>query len=154
LLRYAEVCFIIAEAYQRGLAAGTAQTAYENGVKASLTENGISDASAYLAGPSVAWAVNDPSGNLQKIYLQKWIALFKEGSEAWAESRRTDVPLMTDIPYDYKATHNRPPFRYPYPENESLLNADNIKPHMTGIDAASQLFWGQQMWWDTRKGVH
>ncbi len=151
-LRYPEVAFIKAEACQRGIVTGDAHMAYNAAITASLAENGISDPSAYLAGPGVVWS-NDAS-DLKKIYLQKWIALFKESSEAWAEARRTDIPLMTDIPYDYKGSHNRPAFRYPYPENESQLNAANLTPHTTGIDAASQLFWGQQMWWDTRTGVH
>ncbi|MES1250105.1 MAG: SusD/RagB family nutrient-binding outer membrane lipoprotein, partial [Chitinophaga rupis] len=151
-LRYPEVQFIKAEAYQRGLVTGNAQSAYEAGVAASLAENSIADPTVYLARPGVTWA-NDAT-DLKKINLQKWIALFKESSEAWAEARRTDVPLMTVIPSDYSGTHNRPPFRYPYPENESQLNAANLAAHSEGIDAASQLFWGQQMWWDTRTGVH
>jgi hypothetical protein len=150
--RYPEVAFIEAEAYQRGLVSGDAHTAYATGVAASLAENGIADPSAYLATTGVAWS-GDVS-DLEKIYLQKWIALFKESSEAWAEARRTDVPLMTAIPDDYNGTHNRPAFRYPYPQNEYQLNSANLTPHLTGIDAASQLFWGQQMWWDTRTGVH
>lgn len=151
-LRYPEVAFIRAEAFQRGLVSGTAQTEYEAGITASLAENGVSNATAYLAGPNVAWS--GTAVDLQKIYLQKWIALFKESSEAWAESRRTDVPLMTVIPHDYNGSHNRPAFRYPYPQNEYQLNSTNLTPHLTGIDAASQMFWGQQMWWDTRQGVH
>ncbi|HEY4205443.1 MAG TPA: SusD/RagB family nutrient-binding outer membrane lipoprotein, partial [Puia sp.] len=151
-LRYPEVLFIKAEAYQRGMLTGDAKSAYIAGITASLAENGISDPAVYLTQPGVAWS-NDNS-DLEKISLQKWIGLFKESCEAWAEARRTDVPLMTVIPSDYNGTHNRPPFRYPYPENESQLNAANLAAHSGGIDAASQLYWGQQMWWDTRTGVH
>ncbi|HEY4334772.1 MAG TPA: SusD/RagB family nutrient-binding outer membrane lipoprotein [Puia sp.] len=151
-LRYPEVEFIRAEAVQRGLVTGDAQAAYKAGITASLAENGIADPTAYLAGANVAWS--GTGVHLQMIYLQKWLALFKESSEAWAEARRTDVPLMTIIPHDYNGTHNRPAFRYPYPQNEYQLNSANLTPHITGLDAASQMFWGQQMWWDTRPGVH
>lgn len=145
----AEVSFDIAEAYQRNLLTGDAKTAYENGVALSLTENGISpaDIATFLAQPGVAW--NGDATDLQKIYLQKWISLFKQSEEAWSEARRTDVPLMTDISKNYSATHNRPPFRMPYADEEKSLNV-NFPVSVVEKD----IFWGTQVWWDTRTGVH
>lgn len=145
-MRASEVKFIIAEAAAKGFTTGTsAQVAYEEGVELSLAENGITDADAYLSGPA-AW-----SGDISDIYLQKWIALFKNGNEAWAETRRTDVPALspaTGTPY---SGHNRPPFRYPYPNTETNLNGQNSAAFVAEVEDS---FWGKQMWWDTRSGVN
>ncbi len=146
----AEVYFNLAELYERGLASGDAKTAYEMGVTKSLEENGI-DASAiaaFLAEPGVAWGVGSMS-NLEKIRTQKWIALFKQSVEAWSEARRTDVPLMTGVSEDYAAIgHTRPPFRMAYADEEKSLNT-NFPTEVVETD----IFYGTQVWWDTRTGI-
>jgi len=148
-MRYAEVLFIASEAAANGWNVGlTAQAAYEAGVTASLEENGIGadDIATYLANADVAW-----DGSMEKLYIQKWIALFKNGHEAWAEVRRTDVPVIDEAPGSPYGSHNRQPFRYPYPTDEINLNSANINQVTGGI---VDHFWGQQMWWDTRSGVN
>lgn len=146
----AEVHFILAEAYQRNLVSGDdAQVAYKTGITRSLEENGI-DAGAiatFLAEPGVAWN-SGSSTNLEKIYLQKWISLFKQSVEGWAEERRTDVPLITDISKDYAGSHNRPPFRMAYADSEKSLNT-NFPKEVVEKD----IFWGTQLWWDKRTNV-
>ncbi|MBL7114062.1 MAG: SusD/RagB family nutrient-binding outer membrane lipoprotein [Bacteroidales bacterium] len=145
----AEVYFLKAEAYERGFATGNAQQAYEMGITRSLEENGI-DATAiatFLAEPEVAWGGGTTS-NLEKIYLQKWLCLFKQSVEAWAEARRTDVPLMPDVEKNYSSSHNRPPFRMSYADEEKSLNTK----FPTEV-VESDIFWGTQMWWDKRSGV-
>ena len=145
----AEVSFIKAEAYLRGLVSGDEKAAYERAITLSMTENGINQAAIdeYLAQPEVAWDAGT-TPNLEKIHLQKWISLFKQSEEAWSEARRTDVPLMTNISKDYVASHNRPPFRLPYPDEEKSLNT-NFPTEVEEEDT----FWGTQVWWDTRTGV-
>jgi hypothetical protein len=149
IMRAAEVHFMIAEAAYRGWNTGgvSAQQAYELGVAASLAEYDLDGYDAYIAQPGVAW-VND----VNQIHLQKWIALFKNGNEAWAENRRTDVPLLQHAPASsYVGQHNRPPLRYPYPVDEVNLNSANVTPKLQGV---VNHMWGQQMWWDTRTGVN
>lgn len=146
----AEVYFLKAEAYERGLASGgDAQTEYQAGIMLSLEENGISEPeiAAYLEEPEVAWN-EGTSTNLEKVYLQKWISLFKQSVEAWAEARRTDVPLMTGVETNYAGSHNRPPFRMAYPDEEKTLNTS------FPLDVVEKdIFWGTQLWWDNRTGV-
>ncbi len=149
-LRYPEIQFIIAEAALNGWNTGgvDAQTAYEAAVTASLEEHGITGDTAYLQQPPVAWGSGYMT-NYEKIYIQKWISLFKQGHEAWAEARRTDVPLCEPAPYSPYEGHDRAPFRYPYPDDEYNLNSANIN----AVDNSQDDFWGEQMWWDTRTGV-
>ncbi len=147
----AEVYFIMAEAYERNLVSGgDAKTAYETGITMSLEENGIdaSEIIGYLAQSEVTWD-GGTTTNLHKIYLQKWISLFKQSVEAWSEARRTDVPLMEVITKDYYDKHNRPPFRMSYADEEKSLNT-NFPVQVTETD----IFWGTQAWWDKRTGVH
>lgn len=149
-LNAAEVYFIKAEAYQRNLiTGGNAKEAYEKGIIMSLEENGIgeSEITAFLAEPEVAWDSGTTS-NLNKIYLQKWISLFKQSVEGWAEARRTDVPLMTEVEKNYSSDHNRPPFRMSYADEEKSLNS--YFPHEV---IETNIFWGTQMFWDKRSGI-
>lgn len=149
IFRYSEVMFSIAEASKLGWTTGTtAKAAYEAGVTASLAENGVTAAAtaAYLAG-SGAFA-----DTFQQIYLQKWIALFKQGMEGWSLYRRTGIPSSHYVaPGSFFPGHNSPPFRYPYPANEGTLNGANNKPF---ADQVVDNFWGKKMWFDTRTGLN
>lgn len=149
-MNYAETALIVAELANLGWSTGawTAQDAYNNGVRASLQENGVgaSQIDAYINSPSVAW-----NGNTSKIYLQKWLALFKNGHEAWSEMRRTDFPLLPAAPGSAFTGHTRPPFRYPYPVDETTLNGRNSEPFIKDV---VDNFWGKKMWWDTRSNVN
>ncbi len=92
---YSEVQFLLAEAVERGFIAGTAETYYNNAITASIIYWGglASDATAYLAQPSVAYTT--ATGNYkEKIGVQKWIALNNRGYEAWVEWRRLDYPVL------------------------------------------------------------
>ena len=147
-MRYAETMFHVAEAAQKGYSVGmTAEEAYNKGVEASMIENEVAqaDIDTYMAGSGKF------DGTLEAIYWQEWIALFKQGMEAWSLYRRTGVPTTHYIApgTDYTG-HNTPPFRYPYPQNELTLNGGNSSAFAAEV---TDDFWGKQMWWDTRTGV-
>ena len=146
-MKYAEVEFIKAEAYKRVLATGDAKVAYENAVEASLGEYGIdaTEVDTYMLQAEVAW-----KDDLTQLYTQKWIALFRQSWEAWAEMRRTDVPALAPAANSDKTGHNRTPFRFGYPQTEKDRNAENIPASVNEVDT----YWGYQIWWDTRSGVN
>ncbi len=145
-LKYSEVEFIKAEAAQRGFVNLNAKDAYEAAITASCKEYDISDddISAYLQGEKVAY-----NNDLNQIYMQKWISLFRQSWEAWAEMRRTDVPALPPAANSAHLGHNRVPFRFSYPETEKKLNSANIPSDVNEVDN----YWGYQIWWDTRTGV-
>ena len=150
-MRYSEVLFILSEAALKGWNVGslTAEKLYENAITASLQENGITDAAVitkYISGAGVKW-----DGATTKLYTQKWLSLFKDGHEAWAESRRTDVPLLPAASGSPFPGHTRPPFRYPYPAEETTLNGANSAASIADV---KDNLWGKKMWWDTRTGVN
>jgi hypothetical protein len=126
ILTYAEVSFILAEAAQRGWIAGSAAALYEQGIRASMEQWGVTDAVAiatFLARPEIVY--QGGTAGLRQIALQKWIALYTDGVEAWAEWRRTCIPT-TVIPGP-DAVINTVPRRYQYSIREHNVNAANVE---------------------------
>lgn len=145
LLDYSETAFYLAEAAERGYqVGGTAESHYNNAITASILYWGGTDAeaAAYLAKPEVAYSTA-PGGYKQKIGLQKWIALYNRGYEAWTEWRRLDVPAL--IP---PVGNDKPiPLRFTYPVDEQNLNSKNQEAAgaaIGGDKTDTRLFWDKQ----------
>ena len=114
----AEVHFLMAEAAARGYAvSGTAEAHYNMAIAASFEEWGVeADLAAYMANPDVAWATA-PGTDMQKIAMQKWIAMFNNGMEGWTTIRLFDYPPLNAI-----ETGEAMPVRFLYPQDEPQLN--------------------------------
>lgn len=147
LMDYAEVCFILSEVNTWD------QAWYTKGVEASLNYWGVAsaDASAYIG------AI--PAANQENVLTQKYIALYSQGIQGWAEYRRTGYPKILVQPgmitgkdakgaASYEFTPIRGsiiPRRMYYPVQEQTLNATNYaaaKVAMGGDDFTTN------MWWD------
>ena len=145
LMTYAEVAFIQAEAAARSMAGLTpAQAAgfYNAGITASMQQWGVTDGSkiaAYLAQPSVAYAGG--TAGLKQIALQKWIALYTDGGQAWMEWRRTCVPNIQPGP---KAVLSYIPRRVLYPTAEQNSNQANINAALGSAKDDNKT----PVWWD------
>lgn len=141
-MSYAELCFMLAEAKQRGLLSGgnSAEQYYNDGVTASLEGNGVSSVAiaTYLAQPNVILTLGT---ELEQISEQKWISLFGQGVETWTEWRRTKIPTL--IPAVDGAI-NEIPSRYQYPTTEQALNATNYNAAV-GSQGADLLT--TKVWW-------
>jgi hypothetical protein len=125
ILTYAEVSFILAEGAERGWITGSAAALYEQGIRASMGQWGVTDAAAintFLANPAIAY--QGGTAGLRQIALQKWIALYTDGVEAWAEWRRTCVP--STVRPGPAAIINTVPRRYEYSTREHSVNATNV----------------------------
>ena len=130
-MKVAEAYFLRAEGALRGWnMGGTAKDLYEQGIKVSFDEYGISavDYAAYIADDkSVAANHVDPFNpqnniegldkctvkwdegaskeeKLHKIINQKWLAMYPEGQEAWSEFRRTGYPKLFPVANNFSAT--------------------------------------------------
>ena len=112
VIRAAEAWLLRAEGAVNGWNMGAAaQEAYERGILESLTEWGVQDQFAtYMASGSplppntdlpavtditVAFG-GDEATQREQIATQKWLALYPDGWEAWAELRRTEFPAVYD----------------------------------------------------------
>lgn len=125
VLSYAEVLFGRAEAAARGFTTENAEDLYKQAIKASFNQYGITDATIignYTAQASVQF----DAGNYKKsIGDQKWIALFGQGLEAFAEWRRLDYPQLTAGAAG--TLDGKIPVRFIYPGSEQALNGENYK---------------------------
>lgn len=91
-----EVNFYIAEVYAR---AGSAQAKdfYEAGVKASLTQHGITDYSILETGYA-KWTGGNTQTQIKQIAMQKWVANCNyQHLESFLERNRTKYPSVNEI---------------------------------------------------------
>ena len=149
LLTAAETNLVLAEAAERGIGGLTpAQAAgfYNAGVTASMEQWGVTDPAAiasYLAQPGVAYAGG--TQGLIQIADQKYITLFTDGGEAWAEWRRTCQPAT--IQPGPAAIRANVPRRFMYSITEVSVNGANVNAAIA--DQGSDTF-ETRMYWDSK----
>ncbi len=144
---YSQVLFSMAEAAHRGWIPGgeaSAEQYYNDAIRASWQQWGVYDEgayNAYIAQPRVDYTAGTA---LQKIGLQKWISLFLNGYEAWAEWRRLDYPMLTPAPANLNPGGGIP-VRQAYPAFEATLNQANYNEAVSrqGTDDLNT-----PVWWD------
>ncbi len=143
LVNAATVLFARAEAAERGWTGETAAALYNQAVTASLEQWGYGgNAATYLAQSSVAYGAAD---HLKKIATQRWIAMYPDGMQAWAEWRRTGFPVLTPAE-DATNDGGQIPRRFVYGTGEYSTNkaaVDEAAARLTGGDDQDA-----RMWWD------
>lgn len=171
----AEVAFLRAEGALRGWdMGGTAKDFYEQGIALSFEEWRATGAESYIAdatstpaafvdnvasnsaaAPStvtIAWDdAADFEGKLAKIGTQKWIALFPNGCEGWAEYRRLHYPVLLVPVNNYSngiVDTNQQMRRVPYPVSEQSDNPDGYASGVAALGGADNA--GTRLWWDQK----
>ncbi len=143
IMTYAEVLFLQAEAAARGWISGDPATFYMDAIEANMNMYdaygaGPTDAeiAAYVAQPEIAYT------GMDDIHLQKWIALWMNGSEAFSNWRRTDSPTLIAGP---DLIVSRIPIRFSYPDSEQSLNNANMTAAISrqggGLDLVTPVWW-------------
>lgn len=175
----AEVAFLRAEGkavfnFNMG---GEARDFYEEGIRLSFAQWGVDGVNDYLnekgaptvyndpnngensygeplSTVSVAWPEGEGTEAIQEcIIIQKWIANWMIGHEAWSDHRRTGYPkLIPATPEGNRSggvVGNEGAFRMPYPRDEYVNNAVNVSEavakYLGGRDNM-----GQKVWWDAK----
>lgn len=142
-ITWTEVEFIRAEAAARGWIADDVQTAYENAIKTSMWQYGLTDEATintFLAESTVAF---DAAKAMELISTQKWVAMFGQSVESWTNFRRTGFP---DLPIALNDQNNGVfPKRLTYPSIEATTNGDNVTA-ATSRQGGAEL--GNALWWD------
>jgi hypothetical protein len=151
-MTYAELMFIKAEAAERGLGGlspAQAEASYKAAITASLEQWGITDAgtvNAFLAEPEIAY--KGGVEGLKQIAVQKWVALFTDGGQAWAEWRRTCQP--TTLVPGPAAIVNYIPRRFFYSTREASVNATSMQE---AISRQGPDNFGTRVYWDSNPGA-
>jgi len=172
-----EIYFLKAEAALRGWnAGGTAQSFYEQGINTSFSQNSVSSGtyltdatsteapyvdlssnvnnvpagSPYLSKITVKWNEADTyQHKLERIITQKWLGLWPDGEEAWAEFRRTNYPvLMPVVVNNSQGTISTTGFirRLPFSANEYRDNKDEVTKALALLNGPDN--GGTRLWWD------
>lgn len=178
-MRASEVYFLRAEAALKWEGEfGNAESLYKQGVGMSFEENGISSSvDSYLGkntppighqtaspyaynalAPTTATTefIGTPEQKLEKIMIQKWIALYPNGQEAWTEWRRTGYPKLNQVQVNRGTsdgvTKEGGIRRMKYP-NKFSTSADD----KANYEEALKLLGGRdlpstKLWWDCKNG--
>jgi len=140
IISYAEVLFDKAEAAARGFTTENAADLYKQAITASLQQYSVAsaDIDTYTASAAVQY---DPSNFRKSIGEQKWIALFAQGLEEFAEWRRLDYPQLQ--PAVAGTLNGKIPVRFIYPGTEQSLNGASYKAAVAdqGADVLTTKLW-------------
>ena len=141
---YSEALFLKAEAALRGWISGDPETLWKQAIQASMDEISTfvtrsggkatisaDEAKAYIDALPAFGANKEMQ--LRSIMIQKWVALYPNSVEAWAEQRRTGYPDYFSGVLTYPAVSASSGVsvgniiqRIPYPQNEYNTNEPNI----------------------------
>lgn len=174
LMTAAEVWFLRAEAALRGWTAENPGECYREGVRTSFRQWGADGVENYLQSTgtgadyidafdpendikarclvSPRWEDSESREvKLEKILTQKWLAIFPEGGEAWAEQRRTGYPRLFPVRFnnskdgciDTESMIRRLNFPADLADSEPALYQQLVQA-LGKPDHA-----GSRLWWDT-----
>jgi len=163
ILGPAEAYLLLAEAALRGWYTGsTAQDAYEKGVRSGMTQwaqypavapisNIITTAQidAYIAANPYLSSVTFEQ-QLQQISEQKWISMFGDDYEVYANWRRTGYPILTPVNYPGNVTGGKMFRRFSIPITENLTNQANYLEALKrqGFSESTTDNLLTRVWWD------
>ncbi|HUS02022.1 MAG TPA: SusD/RagB family nutrient-binding outer membrane lipoprotein [Chitinophagaceae bacterium] len=147
LVTYAQALFARAEAAKLGWITGgdaVAKTNYESAITNSILQwtGSTTGATTYIAQPKVLY---NPAEAIKQIAVQRWIHLFLNGYEAWAEWRRTGYPVLIAAP---GANGNQIPRREAYPTIERSNNTENYNAAVTSFPYGGADDLNTRVWWD------
>ncbi|GAB3781274.1 SusD/RagB family nutrient-binding outer membrane lipoprotein [Spirosoma horti] len=144
IMTASEIQFLLAEAKQRYsdvTLPNTAKAYFEEGIVQSFRVLGanVAGAAAFKDSKIQNYDWDASTDKLAAIAIQKWIALTNfSGLEAWAEYRRTNLPVT---PQSIQVPDNKRPTRLFYPNTEGGSNSANVTAQGTIDVFATKLFW-------------
>lgn len=156
LLGYAESLFLRAEAALRSWTAlgltASAEEYYKQGIQASMDYYQIDKTKAanYIAGDKAitgkVFQGGDKEKQLEAIITQKWMAIFPNGNEGWADFRRTDYPALANQLSNFSGgdvPEGKMIKRILYPNSENSNKYFTSHPELQQMNTQ-----GTRLWWD------
>lgn len=169
IMHTAEAFFLRAEGALNGWSmGGSAQELYEQGITASMHQWGVTDQtliSNYINSTATPIAPNDyfnsPAMNdypvkwsadagMQRKQLaqQKWLALYPDGMEAWADLRRSKHQQFYPVVHSDNPDIPQGQFikRIPFLDQEKLTNGEEVQKAASYLDGPDKPT--TPLWWD------
>lgn len=152
VLQTAESYFLQAEAAVRGLGDGDANSLYQEGIRQAMAVWGISRAQAdnYIIDSQLGSLTGGTDEQLEKIAIQRWLAAYTDGFEAWAVVRDFGYPASLaegvsnpDI-YGLGDINGRYPQRMRYGNATWNKNGANTQ---AAVDAQGPDVQDTKLWW-------
>jgi hypothetical protein len=137
---YAESLFARAEAASLGWTSENTAELYAQAIKASMAQWGVdsADADAYVAA--------NPYTSKNDIAYEKWVAMYMQGYNSWAEWRRQNAMgygVSLTAPEDLLSNATGIPQRHGYSATASALNEENYNAAISaqGADNLDTVLW-------------
>ncbi|QRR00400.1 SusD/RagB family nutrient-binding outer membrane lipoprotein [Dyadobacter sandarakinus] len=148
-ITYSQTSLLLAEAVQRGWAAGDVKALYEAGVKAHMSQLATYDVAATIPAASQDAYLTahpfTPANALEQINSQYWVSSFLNGSEAWANFRRSGFPALPVNTYPGKDPSVKDFIRrLVYPVRERSVNEANYREAVARMgpdELGTPVFW-------------
>lgn len=137
-MTYSELCFLFAEAAARNLINADAADWYNRGVSASFEQWNVAMPDDFLT-TTAPYDATHPD----RLYEQKWLALFHSGVEAWFDWKRTGKPNFIQAGPG-NLNDGRVPVRLLYPSLEQSVNGTHYREastRMGGDDINTRVWW-------------
>lgn len=150
VMNAAEVYFLRAEAAFADITGEDENEMYRQGIQASMEQYGVSqsDISDFLNREPGALSGTEEE-QFEQIITQKYISMFFQAHEGWAEMKRTGYPKVW-IGSEPGVTGGQIPRRFTYPNDEYLKNEENVREAAARVGGDDLI---SRVWWDARPGL-
>lgn len=146
---FAETQLLLAEAVVRGWATGDANQLFQSGIRAHMLQMAEYDPGAAISESAIQMYLTanplNPATALEQINTQYWVAAFMNGSELFANFRRSGYPTLSKNPYPGSEITGDFIRRMPYPDTEIITNSTNLNAAITE-QGPNDL--NTRVWWD------
>jgi hypothetical protein len=150
-LTYGQTQLLLAEAIFRGWTTGDADATYKSGIRAHMLQMAEYDIKAAIAADKIQAYVDantlQVGKQLEQINNQYWVASFINGSETFANFRRSGFPALTKNPYPGSEIKGNFISRLPYPDSETITNQENLN---SAIKNQGPNDLNSKVWWDSK----
>jgi hypothetical protein len=148
-LTYAQTQLLLAEAAVRGWVQGNPSVFFATAIRANMEQMAQYDAGAAIEEDKIAaYIAANPliqGRELEQINTQYWIASFLDGTELFANFRRSGFPVLQKNPYAGSEITGNFIRSMPYPDSERVVNNANLQ---AAIARQGPNNLDRRVWWD------
>ncbi|MCC5937523.1 MAG: SusD/RagB family nutrient-binding outer membrane lipoprotein [Lunatimonas sp.] len=146
---FAQTQLLLAEAAVRGWVQGNPSIYFATAIRANMEQMAQYDSDASVSEADiVSYIANNPlmtGRELEQINTEYWIASFLDGTELFANFRRSGYPLLQKNPYAGAEITGDFIRSMPYPDSERVVNNANLQ---SALSRQGPNNLDRRVWWD------